>query len=83
MKFGINFGVIGKGLLYKSAILNQCFAVLYEKTQCMPCIFLEHILGQMRWGAIYFALELMVALPYHTAVLAVGVPHLEIELFSA
>ena len=49
----------------------------------MPCIFLEHILGQMRWGAIYFALELMVALPYHTAVLAVGVPHLEIELFSA
>ena len=82
LQFGINFGVIGEGLFYKSAVLNQGFAILYEKAQCLPRIFLESILGQVGRGAFYFALELMVALPYHTAVLAVGVPHLGTEQLS-
>jgi len=71
LKLGINFGVIGEGLFYKSAVLNQGFVVLNEKAQCRPCIFLEGILRKVGRGAFDFALELMVALPYHTAVLAV------------
>ena len=82
-KLGIDFGVIGESLLYKSAVLNQGFAVFNEKAQCLPRIFLESILGQVGRGAFLRALELMVALPYHTAVLAVGVPHLGTELLSA
>ena len=82
-KLGIDFGVIGEGLFYKSAVLNQGFAVLYEKAQCMPRILLERVLGQVRRGAFLLALELMVALPNHTAVLAVGVPYLGTELLSA
>jgi len=49
----------------------------------LPRIFLECILGQVWRSVFYFALELMVALPYHTAVLAVGVPHLGTEPLSA
>ena len=82
-KLGIDFGVIEEGLLYKSAVLNQGFAVFNEKAQCLPRIFLESILGQVWRSAFYFAIELMVALPNHTAVLAVGVPHLGTELLSA
>jgi hypothetical protein len=82
-KLGIDFGVIREGLFYKPAVLNQGFAVLNEKAQCLPRIFLESILGQVGRGAFDFALELMVALPYHAAVLAVGVPHLGTELLSA
>ena len=37
----------------------------------------------MRSGAFFTALELVVALPYHTAVLAVGVPHLGTEPLTA
>ena len=75
--------MIGEGLFYKSAVLNQGFAVLNEKAQCLPRIFLESILGQVWRSAFYFALELMVALPNYTAVLAVGVPYLGAELLSA
>lgn len=82
-KLGINFGVIGEGLFYKSAVLNQGFAVLYEKAQCLPRILLERVLGQVRRGAFLRTLEFMVALPNYTAVLAVGVPHLGTELLSA
>ena len=83
LKLGIDFGVIGEGLFYKSAVLNQGFAVFNEKAQCLPRILLERVLGQVRRGSFYFALELMVALPNYTAVLAVGVPYLGTELFSA
>ena len=82
-KLGGDFAVIGKRSLDKPSVLNQGFSVFNEKAQCLPRIFLDSILGQVWRSAFYFALELMVALPYHTAVPAVGVPHLGAVRLSA
>ena len=42
-KLGIDFGVIGEGLFYKSAVLNQGCSVLNEETQGKAGIILESI----------------------------------------
>jgi len=68
---------------HKPPILNQSFSVLDEEAQCRSCIFFEGILGKVGRGAFLRTLEFMVALPYHTAVLAVGVPYLGTALLSA
>lgn len=75
--------MIGECRPYKSSILKQGLSIFQKQAQCYNGVILEGILGEVGRSASVFAFELMVALPYYTAVLAVRVSHLGTELLSA